>query len=53
MRFGFHFLDFTLPGKPATLATTLDVLSEGRSFFGLGAAWYEREHRMAVLEPAS
>jgi F420-dependent oxidoreductase-like protein len=119
MRFGFHFLDFTLPGNPATLAptiaktaaaaeaggaswftvmdhffqmegfqtahdpmlegyttlgylaaktervklgtvvtgvtyrhpgllakiaTTLDVLSEGRSFFGIGAAWYEREH---------
>ena len=119
MRFGFHFLDFTLPGEPATLAghltgtaraadaagaswltvmdhffqmeqfqtahdpmlegwttlgylaaatekvrlgtvvtgvtyrhpgllvkiaNTLDVLSEGRSFLGLGAAWYEREH---------
>jgi alkanesulfonate monooxygenase SsuD/methylene tetrahydromethanopterin reductase-like flavin-dependent oxidoreductase (luciferase family) len=25
-------------------ATTLDVLSEGRAFFGIGAAWYEREH---------
>jgi len=119
MRFGFHFLDFTLPGEPQTLAptiaatakaaeqagaawftvmdhyfqmegfqtardpmlegyttlgfaagqtervklgtlvtgvtyrhpgllvkiaTTLDVLSEGRAFFGIGAAWYEREH---------
>jgi F420-dependent oxidoreductase-like protein len=119
MRFGFHFLDFTLPGEPATLAptiaatakaaedigaswftvmdhwfqmegfqtafdpmlegyttlgfvagqtstiklgtvvtgvtyrhpallvktaTTLDVLSEGRAFLGIGAAWYEREH---------
>ena len=120
MRFGFHFLDFTLPGEPTSLAptiaatanaaanvgaswftlidhwfqmegvrtaldpmlegyttlgfvaaqtstiklgtvvtgvtyrhpgllvktaTTLDVLSEGRAFFGIGAAWYEREHR--------
>lgn len=120
MRFGFHFLDFTLPGSPASLAghltstaraadaagaswltvmdhffqmeqfqtahdpmlegwttlgylaattervrlgtvvtgvtyrhpgllvkiaNTLDVLSEGRSFLGIGAAWYEREHR--------
>jgi F420-dependent oxidoreductase-like protein len=119
MRFGFHFLDFTLPGYPASLAghltragraadaagaswltvmdhffqmeqfqtahdpmlegyttlgylaastervklgtvvtgvtyrhpgllvknvNTLDVLSEGRAFFGIGAAWYEREH---------
>ena len=32
------------PGLLAKIATTLDVLSEGRSFFGLGAAWYEREH---------
>jgi F420-dependent oxidoreductase-like protein len=119
MRFGFHFLDFTIPGSPASIApmlrstavaaeevgaswftvmdhwfqmeayrtahdemleayttlgyiaavtkrvkigtvvtgvtyrhpallvktaTTLDVLSEGRGFLGIGAAWYEREH---------
>jgi hypothetical protein len=25
-------------------ATTADVLSQGRSVFGIGAAWYEREH---------
>jgi alkanesulfonate monooxygenase SsuD/methylene tetrahydromethanopterin reductase-like flavin-dependent oxidoreductase (luciferase family) len=32
------------PGVLVKLATTLDVLSQGRSYFGLGAAWYEAEH---------
>jgi F420-dependent oxidoreductase-like protein len=32
------------PGLLVKIANTLDVLSEGRSFLGLGAAWYEREH---------
>ena len=33
------------PGVLAKTMTTLDVLSQGRSLFGLGAAWYDREHR--------
>lgn len=33
------------PGALAKIVTTLDVLSEGRAELGLGAAWYEREHR--------
>ncbi|RIK04917.1 MAG: LLM class F420-dependent oxidoreductase [Acidobacteria bacterium] len=32
------------PGLLVKIATTLDVLSGGRSVFGIGAAWYEEEH---------
>jgi F420-dependent oxidoreductase-like protein len=33
------------PGILAKTVTTLDVLSGGRAVLGLGAAWFEREHR--------
>jgi F420-dependent oxidoreductase-like protein len=33
------------PGLLAKIVTTLDVVSEGRAQLGIGAAWYEREHR--------
>src|ERR1700704_3437871 len=32
------------PGVLVKEVTTLDVLSGGRANFGVGAAWYEREH---------
>jgi F420-dependent oxidoreductase-like protein len=32
------------PGLLAKIVTTADILSGGRAFLGLGAAWYEREH---------
>jgi F420-dependent oxidoreductase-like protein len=33
------------PGVLVKTATTLDVLSGGRAYLGIGAAWFEREHR--------
>jgi F420-dependent oxidoreductase-like protein len=34
------------PAHLAKLVATLDVLSRGRAMCGLGAAWFEREHRL-------
>jgi F420-dependent oxidoreductase-like protein len=33
------------PGILVKQVTTLDVLSRGRAWLGIGAAWFEREHR--------
>jgi F420-dependent oxidoreductase-like protein len=33
------------PGVLVKTVTTLDVLSGGRAWFGLGAGWFEREHK--------
>jgi len=40
------------PGVLVKTATTLDVLSAGRAYLGIGAAWFEREHKgLGVLFP--
>ncbi|HEX8996962.1 MAG TPA: LLM class F420-dependent oxidoreductase [Ktedonobacterales bacterium] len=35
---------YRYPGILVKTATTLDVLSQGRAYFGVGAAWNEQEH---------
>lgn len=40
------------PGLLVKTVTTLDVISGGRSYFGIGAAWFEREaHGLGVPFP--
>lgn len=36
-------VQYRYPGILAKTVTTLDVLSGGRAYFGIGAGWYERE----------
>jgi F420-dependent oxidoreductase-like protein len=36
---------YRYPGVLVKTVTTLDVLSGGRAYFGVGAAWNEQEHR--------
>jgi len=35
---------YRYPGVLIKQVTTLNVLSKGRAFFGVGAAWFEKEH---------
>jgi F420-dependent oxidoreductase-like protein len=35
---------YRYPGILVKTVTTLDALSGGRAYFGIGAAWFEREH---------
>jgi F420-dependent oxidoreductase-like protein len=43
---------YRYPGILAKTATTVDVLSGGRTYMGIGAAWYEREaHGLGVPFP--
>ena len=45
---------YRYPGLLAKIVSTLDVLSGGRAMLGIGAAWYDREHRgLGVPYPAT
>jgi alkanesulfonate monooxygenase SsuD/methylene tetrahydromethanopterin reductase-like flavin-dependent oxidoreductase (luciferase family)/predicted kinase len=41
---------FRAPGITAKAAATLDVLTGGRAFVGVGAGWWDREHAAYGLE---
>ena len=41
---------FRNPAVVAKMATTLDHISNGRAYLGVGAAWFETEHRAFGLE---
>jgi alkanesulfonate monooxygenase SsuD/methylene tetrahydromethanopterin reductase-like flavin-dependent oxidoreductase (luciferase family) len=41
---------FRNPGLVAKMATTLDHMSGGRTILGIGAAWFEYEHRAHGIE---
>lgn len=44
---------YRYPGILVKTVTTLDVLSGGRAYLGIGAAWFEREHKgLGVPYPA-
>lgn len=41
---------YRYPSILAKMASTIDVISNGRLDFGIGAGWYEEEHRMYGYE---
>jgi alkanesulfonate monooxygenase SsuD/methylene tetrahydromethanopterin reductase-like flavin-dependent oxidoreductase (luciferase family)/predicted kinase len=43
-------ITFRAPGITAKAAATLDVLTGGRAFVGVGAGWWEREHAAFGLD---
>jgi alkanesulfonate monooxygenase SsuD/methylene tetrahydromethanopterin reductase-like flavin-dependent oxidoreductase (luciferase family) len=43
-------ITFRAPGITAKAAATLDVLTGGRAFVGIGAGWWEREHAAYGLD---
>ena len=46
-------VSYRYPGILVKQVTTLDVLSGGRAYFGIGAAWFEREHHDMGARPTA
>lgn len=58
MRFGFHFLDFTQPGEPESLAGLLRQSAQvaeqsGASWFSVMDHYFQMEHFQTATTPCS
>src|SRR4051794_29338767 len=56
MRFGFHFMDFSIPGEPASIAPALTASARaademGASWFTVMDHWFQMERYRTARDP--